>query len=115
MVRRSLPIRATRMECVRLAGRRMENLLPLALSMRQCRSGGCLEVRWGGRAGRPGLAPIGVHFSTAVILSAAKDLRSAQRGILRYAQDDGSTYYGRLPLRERDQMKDIYVWGKIYV
>src|SRR5437588_12421918 len=50
MVRRSLPIRATRMECVRLTGRRVENSLPLALSMRRCRSGEGLrlegEERW---------------------------------------------------------------------
>ena len=32
--------------------------------------------------------PRGVNFSTTVILSAAKDLRSAQREILRCAQDD---------------------------
>src|SRR5260370_27395300 len=32
--------------------------------------------------------PIGVNFSTAVILSGAKDLCSAQREILRSAQDD---------------------------
>jgi len=31
---------------------------------------------------------IGVHFSTAVILSAAKDLHRAQPEILRCAQDD---------------------------
>jgi len=32
--------------------------------------------------------PIGVNFSTAVILSTAKDLRSAQREILSVAKDD---------------------------
>ncbi len=35
-----------------------------------------------------GLASRGVNLSTAVILSAAKDLRSVQREILRCAQDD---------------------------
>ena len=35
-----------------------------------------------------GAGPRGVDFSTAVILSAAKDLRSAQGEILRCAQDD---------------------------
>ncbi len=35
-----------------------------------------------------GLAPIGVNLSTAVILSEAKDRRSAQPEILRFAQDD---------------------------
>ena len=35
-----------------------------------------------------GVRPIGVNFSTAVILSAAKDLRSAQPVILSAAKDD---------------------------
>ncbi len=35
-----------------------------------------------------GASPIGVNLSTAVILSEAKDLRAAQREILRFAQDD---------------------------
>ena len=35
-----------------------------------------------------GLAPIGVNFSTAVVLSEAKDRRSAQPEIVRFAQDD---------------------------
>src|SRR5713226_4834577 len=37
---------------------------------------------------RAGASPIGVNFSTAVILSRAKDLCSARREILRCAQDD---------------------------
>jgi hypothetical protein len=37
---------------------------------------------------RKGAALIGVHLNAAVILSAAKDLRSAPREILRCAQDD---------------------------
>ena len=35
-----------------------------------------------------GLAPRGVNLSTAVILRCAQDLHSAQREILRCAQDD---------------------------
>ena len=37
---------------------------------------------------KAGASPRGVNVSTTVILSAAKDLRSAQREILRCAQDD---------------------------
>src|SRR2546421_1666117 len=40
------------------------------------------------RAAAGVVAPIGVNFSTAVILSTAKDLRSAQREILSVAKDD---------------------------